>query len=419
MPNRALFNERLAEVLRHSAEANTCLALVSIDIDRFKEVNDVFGHMVGDLLLCELARRLRSAGGDAFVARIGGDEFSLIVTGEQPATAERLCENLIASAGADFLVEGRDLSVGISIGVAVFPTDGTDESTLIRNADAALYRAKSDGRGTIRFFEAAMDKRLREQRALQQELRSALEEAQLRLEYQPQARVNGEIVGFEALLRWSHPQRGLVSPSVFIPLTEESGLIMPIGEWVLREACREAASWSRPLRVAVNLSPVQFKHGDLPGLVHAVLLETGLAPNRLELEITEIVLVSDHARALSILRRLKSLGVSIAMDDFGTGYSSLSYLQSFPFDKIKVDQAFISNLERNPQSATIVRAVIGLAQALNIPVVAEGVETQEQLAFLSLEMCDNVQGYFIGRPMPILAYADAVGRPADQLKAVA
>jgi EAL domain-containing protein (putative c-di-GMP-specific phosphodiesterase class I) len=222
--------------------------------------------------------------------------------------------------------------------------------------------------------------------------------------------INGEFVGMEALVRWHNPARGMVPPGTFIPLAEESGLIIPIGEWILREACREAASWARPLRIAVNLSPIQFRHGDLAGLVHSVLLETGLTPSRLELEITEGVLVEDFSRALSILRRLKALGVRIAMDDFGTGYSSLSYLQAFPFDKIKIDQSFIANLKTTPQSAAIVCAVIGLARGLHLPVLAEGVETKEQLAFLKQETCDEVQGYFLGRPLPIEDYAEMVGR---------
>jgi EAL domain-containing protein (putative c-di-GMP-specific phosphodiesterase class I) len=241
-------------------------------------------------------------------------------------------------------------------------------------------------------------------------LRSAIERNQLSLHYQPQAMMNGDIIGFEALIRWNHPKRGMVPPATFIPIAEESGLIIALGEWVLREACREAASWPRSLQIAVNLSPVQFQHGDLPATVHSALLETGLAPGRLEFEITENVLIGDFSRALSILRRLKLLGVRIAMDDFGTGYSSLSYLQSFPFDKIKIDQAFIANLERNPQSAAIIRAVIGLGRGLNLPVVAEGVETKEQLEFLSRESCDEVQGYLLGRPQPIAEYADLVGR---------
>jgi EAL domain-containing protein (putative c-di-GMP-specific phosphodiesterase class I) len=231
----------------------------------------------------------------------------------------------------------------------------------------------------------------------------------LRLYYQPQAKIDGGVIGFEALVRWQNPQRGMVSPGTFIPVAEESGLITQIGEWVLREACREAASWSHPLQIAVNLSPIQFRHGDLAGLVHSVLLETGLAPTRLELEITEGVLVEDFARGLSILRRLKTLGVRIAMDDFGTGYSSMSYLQSFPFDKIKIDQSFISNVKSNPQSAAIVRAVIGLAHGLNLPVLAEGVETKQQLDFLAAESCDEVQGYLLGRPHPIAEYSDLIG----------
>jgi EAL domain-containing protein (putative c-di-GMP-specific phosphodiesterase class I) len=262
-----------------------------------------------------------------------------------------------------------------------------------------------------------MDQQIRKHHAIQLDLRGAIERNELELYFQPQARLQHEIVAFEALLRWHHPVRGFVPPSTFVPLAEESGVIFGIGEWVLREACREAARWSNPLRVSVNLSPVQFRHGDLPSLVHAILLETGLPPARLELEVTEGVLINDFERTVSILRRLKSLGVRVAMDDFGTGYSSLSYLQAFPFDKIKIDQRFICNLEHDAQSATIVRAVIGLARGLNIPVLAEGVETQAQLNFLTAEHCDKVQGFLIGRPEPISHYAKCVGRkkaaPAD------
>jgi diguanylate cyclase len=413
LPNRVSFNDLLTETLERATRTNESFALLCIDLDRFKEVNDVFGHAVGDGLLCEVSRRLQKAAGDAFLARISGDEFTLIANGPQPSSAAELCDRLITALAEDCMIEGHLLRIGLSMGVAIFPDDGVDATTLVGNADAALYRAKADGRGMMRFFEADMDKRLRERRALQHDLRSALNRHELSLHFQPQALIGGEIVGFEALLRWQHPERGAVQPTTFIPLAEESGLIIPIGDWVLREACREAASWSRPLQIAVNLSPVQFRHGDLPGALHSILLETGLAANRLELEITESVLISDYSRAVSVLRRLKSLGVQIAMDDFGTGYSSLSYLQSFPFDKIKVDQAFISNLERNHQSATIVRAVLGLARGLDIPVVAEGVETKEQLAFLTDECCDKVQGFFIGRPRPIEDYADVVGRPRD------
>jgi EAL domain-containing protein (putative c-di-GMP-specific phosphodiesterase class I) len=254
-----------------------------------------------------------------------------------------------------------------------------------------------------------MDRRTRERHALQHDLRAAIGRGELVLHYQPQARMQGEVVGFEALIRWIHPVRGLILPGNFIPAAEENGLIVQIGEWTLREACREAASWEAPLQIALNLSPVQFRYGDLPGLVHRILLETGLNPGRLELEITESALVGDFSRAVSTLRRLKALGVKIAMDDFGTGYSSLSYLQAFPFDKIKIDRSFIMNLSDNPQAVTIVRAVIGLARGLDLPVIAEGVETEDQLAFLTREDCDEVQGYLIGRPCPIDYYAGLTG----------
>ncbi len=419
LPNRAAFTERFGAVLDHAAASDGSFAVLCIDLDRFKEVNDVFGHSVGDALLREVSRLLRAAAGNSFLARLGGDEFTVIVAeGAQPATAERMAEVLQAALADDVVIDDHRLHIGLSIGVAIFPTDGSTATALLANADAALYRAKAEGRGTIRFFEADMDKRLRERRALQHDLRSAIERGQLSLHYQPQVRMDGSAIGFEALVRWQHPERGSVPPASFIPLAEESGAIIPMGQWILREACREAASWPRPLQIAVNLSPVQFRHGDLPGFVHAVLLETGLAASRLELEITEGVLIGDFSRAVSILRRLKALGVRIAMDDFGTGYSSLSYLQSFPFDKIKIDQAFISNLDRNVQSTAIIRAVIGLGHGLSLPVAAEGVETKEQMNFLTREACDEVQGFLFGRPSPIEAYAELVGRapaPSQQI----
>jgi diguanylate cyclase len=412
LPNRVTFNDHLEGMLTRAAAAKDTFALLSVDLDRFKEVNDIFGHGVGDGLLHEVSRRLEAAAQDGFIARLGGDEFALIAAdGPQPSTAAALGDRLLAAFRDEINVDGHPLRIGLSVGVAIYPTDGVDAKTLIGNADAALYRAKADGRGAIRFFEADMDRRLRERRALQHDLRSALDRRELSLHYQPQARIDGEITGFEALLRWRHPKHGMVPPATFIPLAEESSLIIPISEWVLREACREAATWPRPLQIAVNLSSVQFRHGDLPTVVHSILLETGLAPQRLELEITESVLIDDLARAVTMLRRLKSLGVRIAMDDFGTGYSSLSYLQAFPFDKIKIDRSFISNLETNPQSATIVRAVIGLARGLDLPVVAEGVESNDQRAFLASEFCDNLQGFLIGRPRPIADYADLLGRP--------
>jgi diguanylate cyclase (GGDEF)-like protein/PAS domain S-box-containing protein len=411
LPNRAAFNERLAQVLGHAGQQGRMFAVICIDLDRFKEVNDVFGHGTGDDLLKEVSKRLKSVVGDVFLARLGGDEFTVIVEGAcEPADIAILAERMQSSLDGDIDINGNPLRTGMSAGVAIFPVDGVDATSLVTNADAALYRAKSEGRGSMRFFAADLDRQLRERRALQHDLRSAVARRELVLNYQPLARIDGEVVGFEALVRWHHPVRGQVPPNVFIPVAEESGLIISIGEWVLREACREAASWPRPLNIAVNLSPVQFKHGDLPKLVHEILIETGLSPQRLEIEITESVLIGDFSRALSILRRLKSLGLRIAMDDFGTGYSSLSYLQSFPFDKIKIDQTFVANLECNAQSAAIVRAVIGLGRGLSVPIAAEGVETREQLDFLSSEACDEIQGYLIGHPHPIEDYAEITGR---------
>jgi diguanylate cyclase (GGDEF)-like protein/PAS domain S-box-containing protein len=414
LPNRAAFTEHLTATLERVSAEGGNFAVLSIDLDRFKEVNDLFGHSAGDELLREVSRRLQAVAESAFLARLGGDEFMLIsADGPQPSTAEALAERLQGAVVDEIEIEGHQLRIGLSIGVAIFPNDGADAATILSNADAGLYRAKSQGRGSIRFFEPDMDQRLRERRMLQHELQAGMRHGELSLHYQPQKRIGGEITGFEALVRWRHPTRGMVPPGTFVPLAEESGLILPMGEWILREACREAASWPRPLHIAVNLSPIQFRHGDLPRLVHAVLLDTGLAANRLELEITEGVLIDDFSRALSILRRLKALGVGIAMDDFGTGYSSLSNLQSFPFDKIKIDQSFILNLESNPQSAAIVRAVLGLGRGLNLPVIAEGVETEAQLAFLAAEGCKDVQGYLIGRPNEIAEYAGPVGRKPE------
>jgi predicted signal transduction protein with EAL and GGDEF domain len=309
---------------------------------------------------------------------------------------------VLKSVAVDFEIRGQKISIGLSIGAALYPSDGSDIEALLSNADAALYRAKADGRQTVRFFDPEMDKRLRERYALQHDLRSAMSHGELALYYQPQAKIDGKVFGLEALLRWKHPKHGFIPPAIFIGLAEQNGMI---GEWTLRQACREAASWSAPLQIGINLSPVQFRYGDLAALVHEILIETGLAPARLELEITEGVLINDPARALSILRRLKLLGVKIAMDDFGTGYASLSSLQSFPFDKIKIDRTFVSGVDHNGQSQAIVRAVIGLGKALNIPVIAEGVETEGERLFLMREGCAEIQGYVIGHPRPIEDYA--------------
>ena len=412
LANRMAFVEHIDLALACVKMACEPFAVLSVDLDCFKEVNDEFGHLVGDELLCEVARRLQTAAEGAFVARMGGDEFTIVAaSGMGSAAAAQIADRVHSAMAEGFEIRGQSLQLGLSIGVALYPTDGLDEQTLMRNADAALHRAKTGIRGVTHFFQPEMDLQLHERHAMQRDLGTAIAHNELSLYYQPQARIGGEIFGFEALARWHHQQRGMVGPDVFIPLAEETGLVLQIGEWVLREACREAASWPNPLTVAVNLSPIQFRHNDLVGLVHAILIETGLAPHRLELEITEGVMLNDQNRALAILRRMKALGVRIAMDDFGSGYSSLSYLQSFPFDKIKIDRSFIGNLGRNAQSAAIIRAVVGLGHGLHLPIIAEGVETEDQLAFLVRESCDEIQGYLLGHPLPIAGYAKIVGRP--------
>jgi diguanylate cyclase (GGDEF)-like protein/PAS domain S-box-containing protein len=409
LPNRSALDEHFAQVLARGREQGGRFAVMCIDLDRFKEINDLCGHSVGDVVLREVAERLNAASGNAFLARIGGDEF-IAIKDESIESVELLVQRLEGALDTDVLAAGHAFPLDLSIGIARFPKDGTDATTLIANADAALYRAKAEGRGTSRYFTAAMDKQLRERRSLERDLAVAIAQGELTLHYQPQARADGTIIGFEALARWQHPTRGFIPPAEFIPVAEDSGLIIELGEWVLREACREAASWPLPLRIAVNVSAIQFRRGQLQQTVHAVLLETGLAAERLELEITEGVLIENVSRTASILRNLKALGIQIALDDFGTGYSSLSYLQSFPLDRIKIDGSFVAKLGRHDDSTAIVRGVIGLARALRLPVLAEGVETEEQRRLLAQEGCDEIQGYWLGRPAPIQSYAGIVGR---------
>ncbi|UFX46417.1 EAL domain-containing protein [Bradyrhizobium sp. 41S5] len=414
LPNRAAFLQALTQMIEACDGTDEEFAVLCVDLDGLKEINDVYGHAMGDKVLIEVAQRLQTVARGGVVARLSGDEFGLIIDGQQPAAGIALAEQAAEALGEDFAIDGKSVRTGLTAGIAVFPHNGSDAASLLANSGAALFRAKAKSRGTISIFEPEMDQQIRDRRVLHQELSVAIKNGELSLYYQPQAATgasvaDSQIIGFEALARWHHPVRGFVPPSDFIPLAEESGLIVEMGEWILREACREAASWAVPMQVAVNLSPAQFTHGDLVGLVHSILLETGLTPDRLELEITEGVLIEDFDRGLSLLRRLKTLGVRISMDDFGSGYSSLSYLQAFPFDKIKIDRAFVINLGRNPQSAAIVRAVIDLGHGLEMSIVAEGVETEAQLSFLSEEGCDAVQGYLIGRPAPIGQFAALVG----------
>lgn len=420
LPNRAAFVLALTQMIEACTEGSDEFAVLSVDIDRLKEINDVFGHAFGDKLIVEAARRMQAIARGGVLARLSGDEFSLIIDGPQPEAGKMVAERLHEAMRAEFCIDGKTARIGLSIGVAVFPHNGADAAALLANAEVALFRAKAVARGSVCLFEVEMDQQIRDRRALHQDLACAIRNDELRLHFQPLVSVDrngtGVVAGFEVLTRWFHPTRGLVSPGVFIPLAEESSLIVEMGEWILRQACSEAASWPRPLQVSVNLSPAQFKHGDVVRMVHTILLETGLSPSRLILEITEGVLITDTERGLSLLRRLKALGVGIAMDDFGSGYSSLTYLQAFPFDKIKIDQAFVMNLGRNPQSAAIVRAVIGLGHGLGITLVAEGVETQEQLEFLAAEGCDQMQGYYLGKPAPIAQHAGLLA--GDALAAI-
>jgi diguanylate cyclase (GGDEF)-like protein/PAS domain S-box-containing protein len=402
LPNRTLFQDRLGQALARAKRSGTTVSVLCLDLDRFKTVNDLNGHGAGDELLRQVAQRLSECiRADDTVARLGGDEFAIIQVGvSHPDGPAVLAERLVAEMARPFDLGGQQTVVGTSIGVSLFPSDGMTGDDLVRAADTALYRAKESGRSTFRFFEAQMDLRLQERRHLERDLRQAIANEQLKVHYQPLADC-GEmrILGFEALVRWSHPERGNVSPADFIPLAEESGLIMPLGNWVLRNACREAMTWPDDKIIAVNLSPVQFRHADLAKTVLGILAETGLAPHRLELEITEGVLIEDAERTLATLNTLKAAGIHISLDDFGTGYSSLSYLQRFPFDKIKIDRSFIWEMEENDGSMAIVRAVIALGRSLHLTVTAEGVETPRQLDLLRSQDCDQAQGYLLGRPM--------------------
>jgi diguanylate cyclase (GGDEF)-like protein/PAS domain S-box-containing protein len=408
LPNRNSLQGRLAAALDRVEASGESLAVICVDLDHFKEANDLHGHHAGDALLVETARRLQAAiGAPSFAARLGGDEFVVIQITDADqalsngAAAAELAAGLLETLKAPMTYEGQELAMAASLGVSLYPDDGRTGEALLVNADMALYRAKEGGRGAYCFFKREMDETIRNRRNLARELRQAIADEDLRVYYQPLARASdGEVCGFEALCRWQHPVRGMIPPIDFIPLAEDSGLIGPLGEWVLRRACADAAAWEKPLRIAVNLSPLQLNNPTLPGLVHEILIETGLAPSRLELEITESALFKDYQRALDNLRRLKALGVRVAMDDFGTGFSSLSTLQSFPFDKIKIDKSFVENINVHDRATVIVRAVLGLGRSLNIPVVAEGVETVEQMDFLRGEACDEIQGYAIGRPAP-------------------
>jgi diguanylate cyclase (GGDEF)-like protein len=400
LPNRALFRDRMAEGLTRAMASGEPLAVLCLDLDRFKAINDTLGHPIGDKLLRAVSDRLGEAIGKAgTIARLGGDEFAILLSATRIKAVEALVERMMRAMAESFMIDGHEITTGLSIGIAMAPADGTTADHLMKCADLALYKAKSEGRGAYRFFEPDMSARVEARRALELDLRQALSAGEFHLVYQPQVRASNQaLTGFEALLRWSHPRRGLVPPAQFIPVAEETGLILPISEWVLHQAFREAARWPEAIRISVNLSPVQFRGRGLAEMVRIALAVTGLAPGRVELEITEAVLLRNDEATTAALHDLRTLGIRIAMDDFGVGYSSLSYLRSFPFDKIKIDRSFIADLDRNKDNAAIIRAVADLGASLAIETTAEGVETPEQLATIRHCGCTEVQGYLISRP---------------------
>jgi len=409
LPNRTLFREQLEKALRLAKRADQ-LAVLCLDLDHFKEINDTLGHPIGDALLREVARRLGECVTEHdTVARLGGDEFAIVqfCSNCEPSVVSALASQVVERIAAPYEIGGHQLVIGVSIGISLAPEDGKDPDELLQKADLALYRAKADGRGTYRFFETGMDARAQARRMLERDLRLALQRDEIAVYYQPIRDVEGDrIVAFEALARWNHSLRGLIAPNNFIPVAEETGLIVPLGEIVLGKACADAATWPDDIAVAVNLSPVQFKNPNLVTSVKAALQASGLAADRLELEITESVLLQNSEATLAVLHELRSFGVRISLDDFGTGYSSLSYLRSFPFDKIKIDRSFVTDLATRGESMAIVRAVTGLGKSLGIVTTAEGVETDTQFDLLRQEGCTQAQGYLFSPPRPA---ADVAG----------
>ncbi|MBT1515083.1 EAL domain-containing protein [Bradyrhizobium sp. SRL28] len=420
LPNRTLFREQLEKALR-LAKRSDQLAVLCLDLDHFKDINDSLGHPVGDALLKEVARRLGECITDHdTVARLGGDEFAIVqfCSDCDPSAVALLASHVVEHVSAPYEIAGHQLVIGVSIGISLAPEDGKNPDELLKKADLALYRAKEDGRGTYRFFETGMDARAQARRILELDLRAALQREEFEVYYQPIRDVAKDVVvAFEALVRWNHSLRGMISPVNFIPLAEETGLIVPLGDWVLRQACVDAAGWSRDVGVAVNLSPVQFRNPSLVSTVKEALKASGLPPHRLELEITESVLLQNSEATLAVLHELRAFGVRISLDDFGTGYSSLSYLRSFPFDKIKIDRSFVSELATRADSMAIVRAVTGLGKSLGIVTTAEGVETDAQFDLLRQEGCTQAQGYLFSKPRPAAEVEGMLTQPRQRMSA--
>jgi diguanylate cyclase (GGDEF)-like protein len=415
LPNRRFFIEKLDRAVARQTPANRTM-VVFVDLDNFKIINDTLGHPTGDALLRQAGQRLQERFPDHMVARFGGDEFGLLVTGlGESADPASLAQSIHAALNDEVDIGGRGVQLTASFGVAVGPSDGATSDELLKNADLALYRAKSEGKGTYHFFEAALDEEARRRRQLELDLRRAVREGGFELHFQPlYSMAQQRLKGFEALIRWNHPERGLVSPADFIPLAEETGLIVQIGEWVIRDACARAAAWPGELSVAVNISPRQFVSPVLAQTIVQSLAASGLPAHRLELEITESIFIGNVERTLAMLHSLRALGVRIALDDFGTGYSSLSYLRSFPFDKLKIDQSFVRDLGRDASAGAIIRAITTLAAALGIETLAEGVEFESTMEALRHEGCDLIQGYLVSRPVPDAAVPALIDRLAGE-----
>lgn len=402
LPNRLMLQERMIEGLTSVACDNGHMAVMCFDLDNFKAINDSLGHPFGDKLLKAMAERLRAVVDERdTLARLGGDEFAILHPSADAEEARDLGNRLVASASAPFLIEGQEINPSICVGIAVAPENGTTGEELMKRADLALYRAKSAGRGTVAFFHPEMDRQVQARRAIEVDLRHAISSGSLDVAYQPQMKLStGEIVGMEALVRWTHPERGPIPPAEFIPVAEETGLIAPLGELVLRRACAEAVHWPASITLAVNLSPVQFRNRGLVSVIMNILASTQFPARRLDLEITEAVLMQKNQAVMDMLHQLRTLGVRITMDDFGTGYSSLSYLRRFPFDKIKIDRSFVADIGTSESATAIIQTIAALGSAMRIETTAEGVETPEQLTLLRLVGCTEVQGYLIGRPSP-------------------
>ncbi len=412
LPNRVLFHDRMKDALAQARRSGCMMALLLLDLDKFKEVNDTLGHPVGDLLLRAVAKRLvRCVRETDTVARLGGDEFAVLLTNLADADgASTVAESIIRSIAEPFGLDDNEVVSGVSVGITIFPNDGMEEQELLKNADLALYRSKNEGRGRYHFYIAEMDHEVQNRKAIERDLRHALTTDQLTLFYQPLVDLeNGTIIGAEALIRWFHPERGPIAPSVFIPVAERSELIFRLGRWVLQRACSQIQAWNRQglprLQISVNLSPAQFRHPDLLEMIRVIIEQTGIDPAQLQLEITETIAMTNFDYSVQILREMRKMGLTIAIDDFGTGYSSLNYLRHFPVDKLKIDRSFVVDFDLHPGNDAIVRAIVNLGHGIGAKVNVEGIETVEQLAFMRGLACDECQGFYFSRALPAEDYA--------------